>query len=193
MITRSIDTQTLDQAMRLFWRKGYFNTSLGDIIKYTDFNRATLYKYFHNKEGLFCACLDHYLATITPQVTQSLVSKPHSVDHLISFYQQFLCDDHPFIEQGCLMMATAADSPLHSEKVLSRIERFSTQLKTLIHDQLSPYCKPKKCQQMTAMLVGHTFGLMTLLRMPHTQNIIQDQIHGIVRVLTNPTTKEKTS
>ena len=182
-IIKNIDKKAIHQVMELFWRKGYFNTSIGDIITNTDLNRATLYKYFHDKEGLFCICLDYYLENITPLATQPLLSNPASIDNLITFYKQFLTQAHPFVNNGCLIMATVSDAPLHSEAVQQRIELFSTGLYNAINKQLMAIKNGDKRRKITAMLMGHTFGLISLLRMKHTHTILSDQIHGIISVL----------
>ncbi len=35
------------------------------------------------------------------------------------------------------------------------------------------------------MLVAHTFGLLSLMRCKQTQDILEQQIHGILQVLNN--------
>lgn len=50
----------LDKAMKVFWRKGYANTSIEDLVSATGVNRYGLYDEFENKRGLFLAALDHY-------------------------------------------------------------------------------------------------------------------------------------
>ncbi len=58
---RSFDVDTaLDQAMRVFWRRGYEGASLADLTKAMGINPPSLYAAFGNKEGLFRAVLDRY-------------------------------------------------------------------------------------------------------------------------------------
>lgn len=45
----------LEDALYLFLKKGYANTSLNDIVEKSGGSLATIYKYFENKEGLFKA------------------------------------------------------------------------------------------------------------------------------------------
>ncbi|BAC89361.1 TetR/AcrR family transcriptional regulator [Gloeobacter violaceus] len=55
----NIDT-ALDQALLLFWRKGYLGTSLTDLTEAMGINRPSLYAAFGNKETLFRKALDRY-------------------------------------------------------------------------------------------------------------------------------------
>jgi AcrR family transcriptional regulator len=58
---REFDTElALDQAMRLFWRKGYEGTSLQDLTDTLGLSRPSLYAAFGNKEALFVKVLDRY-------------------------------------------------------------------------------------------------------------------------------------
>lgn len=53
--------RALDQALYLFWRKGYEGTSLADLTAAMGINRPSLYAAFGNKEALFRKALDRYM------------------------------------------------------------------------------------------------------------------------------------
>ncbi|MCW3061977.1 MAG: comR [Capsulimonas sp.] len=50
----------LDQALQVFWRKGYEGASLSDLTEAMGINRPSLYAAFGNKEELFRKALDRY-------------------------------------------------------------------------------------------------------------------------------------
>lgn len=52
--------QILDTAMRLFYEKGYENTSLEDIAGELHVVKSLCYRYFDSKQALFDAVLDEY-------------------------------------------------------------------------------------------------------------------------------------
>ena len=52
--------QALDQALQVFWHKGYEGTSLSDLTEAMGINRPSLYAAFGNKEALFRKALDRY-------------------------------------------------------------------------------------------------------------------------------------
>jgi AcrR family transcriptional regulator len=52
--------QALEEALRLFWRKGYEGTTLPDLTRAMGINRPSLYAAFGSKEELFRKALDRY-------------------------------------------------------------------------------------------------------------------------------------
>src|SRR6202041_3357362 len=53
--------EVLDEAMPVFWKHGFADTSLQDLERATGVNKSGLYTEFRDKEDLFLACLRHYL------------------------------------------------------------------------------------------------------------------------------------
>ena len=54
--------QALDQALHVFWEKGYEGTSIADLTEAMGINPPSLYAAFGNKETLFKKALDRYEA-----------------------------------------------------------------------------------------------------------------------------------
>jgi AcrR family transcriptional regulator len=52
--------QALDQALHVFWAKGYEGTSIADLTEAMGINPPSLYAAFGNKEKLFKKALDRY-------------------------------------------------------------------------------------------------------------------------------------
>jgi AcrR family transcriptional regulator len=50
----------LDQAIQLFWKKGYSDTSLSDLEKATGVNKSGLYSEFKDKDDIFLESLKRY-------------------------------------------------------------------------------------------------------------------------------------
>jgi len=66
--TREFDPdRALDDAMGVFWKKGYGDTSVEDLVTATGVNRYGLYDVFESKRGLFLAALAHYRRTVIEQ------------------------------------------------------------------------------------------------------------------------------
>ncbi len=57
--------EKLEQAMTLFWSKGFANTSINDLTETLAINRFSLYNTFGDKETLYYQALDNYLSSIS--------------------------------------------------------------------------------------------------------------------------------
>jgi len=56
------EEEVLDVAMRLFWEHGFDGTSMSELTEAMGINRRSVYATFGNKEALFTATLERYLA-----------------------------------------------------------------------------------------------------------------------------------
>ncbi|MEQ9348547.1 MAG: TetR/AcrR family transcriptional regulator [Thalassospira sp.] len=63
---RAFDEESvLDNAMNIFWSKGFESTSVQDLVNETGLNRASMYASFGDKKALFLRVLDHYSLKIS--------------------------------------------------------------------------------------------------------------------------------
>src|SRR5690349_13817425 len=70
---RSFDAdRALDQALKVFWSKGYEGASLPDLTKAMGISRPSLYAAFGNKEELFKKALERYSAGPACYVREAL-------------------------------------------------------------------------------------------------------------------------
>ena len=64
--------QALDQAMEVFWAKGYEATSLQDLIGAMELSKSSFYEAFGSKRELFLSAIGHYIDTRTESVVKLL-------------------------------------------------------------------------------------------------------------------------
>lgn len=112
----------LDQALLLFWRKGYLGTSLTDLTEAMGINRPSLYAAFGNKETLFRKALDRYRDRHTAYLRDAL--EEPTARRVSERLMQGAVDlvTHPDHPSSCLItqsLLTCADpdDPLRQELV----------------------------------------------------------------------------
>lgn len=99
--------EATDQALRLFWTKGYEGTTLGDLTEAMGINRPSLYAAFGSKEGLFERALERYVSQHGAPVTAALEAEQSRevVRRILRFYADAAGrDDEP---RGCLLVQGA--------------------------------------------------------------------------------------
>jgi AcrR family transcriptional regulator len=99
--------QALDQALRVFWEKGYEGTSIADLTQAMGINPPSLYAAFGNKEALFKKALARYEAGRDAFFAEALAvpSAREAIDRLLSGIADRLSDKTK--PQGCLMVQAA--------------------------------------------------------------------------------------
>lgn len=108
---RSFDKeQAVEQAMRLFWERGYETTSLADLkATMGDISPASFYAAFGSKEALFREVLARYLEThgrvVTPLRDATLPPRD-AIERVLRQSARMQTDpEHPF---GCLVVVSTA-------------------------------------------------------------------------------------
>lgn len=62
-------TEALNEAMQVFWTKGFEATSLNDLIGAMKLSKSSFYDTFGSKHEVFLAAIEHYKKTVTAQVS----------------------------------------------------------------------------------------------------------------------------
>jgi len=105
---RQFDVDTaLDQALGVFWEKGYEGASLADLTQAMGVNRPSLYAAFGNKEELYRKALDRYESSYGCHVQRAL-SQPtarEAAEQLLRGAVELLTN--PSTPFGCMMVSGA--------------------------------------------------------------------------------------
>jgi AcrR family transcriptional regulator len=113
----------LDQAMRVFWQRGYADASLDALASATGLGRGSLYGTFGTKDALFRQCLDRYASIHGGQYEHALTA--HSGDPVRAveaFFDVILSRiADPSVPVGCLIAQSAAQSPTLKEENSARV------------------------------------------------------------------------
>ncbi len=108
----------LEDAMRLFWKKGYRDTSVRDLVAGTGVSHAGLYGTFGNKEEVFTAALKRYQEEVMSRLMADLTgpdaSLPQVVDH---FERLFELGRDPRFREGCMLCNAAVDRGLADPEI----------------------------------------------------------------------------
>lgn len=76
----------LDAALKVFWTRGYEGTSLDDLTAAMAMSRPSVYAAFGNKQAVYRAAVDHYVATVGANYLLPLRREAALRDGLLGFY-----------------------------------------------------------------------------------------------------------
>lgn len=69
-------TEALNQAMKIFWQKGYTATSMNDLYEAMGIKSPSLYAAFGSKEELYEEVLLHYEQSVAPVIWGHMTTEP---------------------------------------------------------------------------------------------------------------------
>ncbi len=182
----------LEHVMRLFWQKGYQETSMADLVRHSGVQRYGLYETFGGKQELFRRSLDLYLSTI---IAQRFVlferKKPEpSLVEIKQFFRQFIeLLNHPSSFFGCLIINTAVEVESHDEAVVSIVQQYFDRLRRGFKRALKnakqndEIAASTDISQVTEFLVGSVLGLTTYARLRVPRQDVQTFIRGVLTTL----------
>ena len=103
--------EVLDNAMNIFWEKGYEGVSMAQLVERTGLNRRTMYSLFKDKEGIFKDALDHYY-TQRSLKKLTILQEDSGKQGIVSFFQSFSFEKN---FKGCLFSNTMREKGCMTE------------------------------------------------------------------------------
>lgn len=184
----------LDQALLVFWKKGFEAASIQDLVDATGLNRGSLYNTFGDKAGLFALVMDRYRANspARPLVNAANDSEdPTDTRVLITTFFSALVQraqndgDH----KGCLLTNTATGlygcTDAMTDWVLETLKGLEDTLTTLIERGQVRGEVPSgaTASAISRSLVASAQGLNVLARTGANTQMLEDVAAMAVRVL----------
>lgn len=125
--TREFDVdEAVDRAMNLFWRHGYADTSLQDLLKEMSIGSGSFYAAFGSKEQLYLRSLERYVSLQHGDLERILDGTPEIRPAVRMVLTSLMEMDLAEPARGCLLVNTATqcgDQPWAAERVNHAIRR----------------------------------------------------------------------
>lgn len=136
------EAEALEKAMRLFWQKGYSETSVRDLVEHTGVAHAGLYTAFGGKRELYQTALNHYDITYGNMLFGPM-EKPDACRAQVEefFYFILRAVKAEKFQNGCMMCNTAVEFGNDEQGVLSvasaNVERMTSALENALKRALA--------------------------------------------------------
>ena len=161
----------LDQAMRVFWVKGYAGSSMADLTTAMGINKPSLYAAFGNKEELFAQATHHYNQEYAAQHFRWLKREELSIKErlkhfMLSIIEQQASEDTP---PGCFMSVCSSELvseniPDQAMAVLQESLEFTEQQLKQFFAQAIPSSSPERVEHLTLYVMMLLQGSASLTR-----------------------------
>ena len=101
----------VEKAAALFNTKGYYGSSMNDLMRKTGLEKGGLYNHFSSKEELACAAFDYSAALMRERFEAALASREGAVERLFAIVDVLGClANDPPVAGGCPILNTAVES-----------------------------------------------------------------------------------
>jgi TetR/AcrR family transcriptional repressor of nem operon len=177
-------------AMQVFWRKGYENTSLQDLLDAMKISKSSLYQAFGNKQALFERCMTRYGDLMIGQLHDALASAPSGLGFIRQFLESVLSEARGECEaRGCLVLNTANEfarrDPAIAEAVAQGLGRFhSVMLAAVRRAQLEgDIASDRDAVMLANYLVSSMSGIKTLSKAGADEASLQGTIELVLKAL----------
>ncbi len=171
----------LDQAMHVFWQRGYADASLDALGSATGLGRGSLYGTFGTKDALFRQCLDRYASVYGARYEQALTA--HSGDPVRAVEAFFdvtlsrIAD--PSVPMGCLIAQSAAQSPTLKEENNARVRGLLDLQRQRVRTALAhPSADVRTLDELATFVVAVNQSLAVLSRAGASDT----ELHSVARL-----------
>ena len=181
-------SDALERAVGVFWDKGYFDTSMDDLVKAMGVARYGVYGTWGNKRELFRAALQKYIDQRTRMVQGELHKPDASLAEIRGFFAH-LIDRNQSEHLGCLVCNAAIEVAPHDEEVAVMVREMFAQLAAVFrkalgnavaNDELST---KHDLDGLADYLAGIIRGAAVMPRAGYTRKAVQSYLDIALSVL----------
>jgi len=178
----------LDEAMQLFWERGFHATSIQDLVDHLGVNRQSLYDTYGGKDQLFMAALERYREIQSVPVRQLLERDDPVREVLRDFFRNSL-DSLLGEGKGCFLANTATELATHDAAVarvcaanVRQLEGAFAGLLTRAQQrgEISPEHSPL---QLARFFMNTSIGLAVTVKATPDRKVLNDVVEVALGVL----------
>lgn len=187
--TREFDIdQAVDRAMDLFWRRGYAETSLQDLLKELSIGSGSFYAAFGSKEELYLRSLERY-TTVQGGDRERIFEETAEIRPAIRLMLASLIEaDLADPTRGCLVVnasTQSGDQPAAADRVTTAIRQAESFLagaleRARARGELLPEKDPR---ELARFLTTFIQGIRVVGRARMGRQFVEDALAVAMRVL----------
>jgi TetR/AcrR family transcriptional repressor of nem operon len=182
--------KAIDKATLLFWKKGYTNASLRELLKVMGIGEGSFYNKVKSKEALYLECLKHYNATVSKRRLDALMSGATAGEGVRAFFKTVLDElDDPKTPSLCLLAGSLSGDVLAErdlrkyvlDEIGAFVGAFEQRLESAKETGELPHSFEPKVAAQT--IVTYLQGLFRVFKILQTRAQIEQQIDALLRGL----------
>lgn len=165
----------------VFWRDGFFDTSIDVLTREMGINRFSLYATFGSKDELFTRALQSYRARVMSGILAPLETADADVDSIREFFEELMVSaSGPNARWGCLMVNTAAELSAHDHEACEEVAGYRDHLTGLFARALAQSRQREQLvsendiSAMASYLFGLVLGISVYAKCAPSEKALRD-------------------
>lgn len=182
--------EALEQAMSVFWSRGYEATSLRDLLEAMELSKSSFYQSFGSKGELFQRCINRYRGRVTGRMRRDLDSAPSARAFIEDAFRSITDKVHePDGRRGCLVMNTASHVATRDQDVATLVAEGAAQFETLFRRAVERAQREgdipadKESRVLARYLVSSRSGLMAMAKAGASERDLEEVVSVILGAL----------
>lgn len=184
----------IEDAVRLaadvFWRKGYEEASLPDLLEGMGLTRGSLYKAFGDKKKLYLQVLDYY-ERIAVDAAVARLTDPRIPDgrrRIVGLFKAVTQAVEAGDRRGCMLCTAASASEMTDPEISAAVQKGLRRIRdgldvALAASPLHSGLTPPKRAVMANLLLTQYMGLRVLARSCLPLGIVEQSTQGVDALL----------
>ena len=184
------EQEVLEQAVDIFWRKGFADTSIGDLEEALGMGRQSIYNTFGDKRALFIRALQQYYERGSAFITDTFSGQERGLASIYAYFDTVISRQTDSDERrGCFLVKCLVDHGTSDAEITSRcksnesllVSVFKKALGEAIEDQSVPSTIDVETTAM--MLSTQTYGLSVMARSGVSSEVLKESTNALLKQL----------
>lgn len=178
--------RALENAMQLFWQRGYEAASLQDLQAATGLSRSSLYQTYPSKQAWFVAAFSRYVAQRRALLLEQLDASASPLAFIRERLLSVLEDDGPGgVPRGCMLVNVANEFSLSEPALVPVLQQATAGVCQVFEEALARAvaCGELRNGQDLAARAGYLQCVMSGLRTQVKSAVPADSIRATVAVV----------
>ncbi|MDR8013162.1 TetR/AcrR family transcriptional regulator [Ectopseudomonas guguanensis] len=178
--------RALENAMQLFWQRGYEAASLQDLQAATGLSRSSLYQTYPSKQAWFVAAFSRYVAQRRALLLEQLDASTSPLAFIRERLLSVLEDDGPGgVPRGCMLVNVANEFSLSEPALVPVLQQATAGICQVFEEALARAvaCGELRNGQDLAARAGYLQCVMSGLRTQVKSAVPADSIRATVAVV----------
>lgn len=183
-------SQVLERAMKVFWKNGYDNSSLKELLSEMEILNGSFYNTFGSKKNLFIEVVRYYNAQVTARRCALLIDAPSFKKGVRLFFEEIV-NEHKNCSNpaGCLFVQSFNSEIAKDEEYKIFIKESTESFEKFFEEQIDKGIKNEELSDginssvVASILVTHIQGMMIQSQLNFSTSKLEEQVEKLLIAL----------